>query len=92
MKENLRAARIHDYFSIEYFCCAGRQWLRGILQRVEMPPTWTRFSTCWQLLNETGDTQVEHEELMGGEGGTGTVLDNFTDGDYRVPSEAILPH
>ena len=92
VKENLRAARIHDYFSIEYFCCAGRQWLRGILQRVEMPPTWTRFSTCWQLLNETGDTQVEHEELMGGEGGTGTVLDNFTDGDYRVPSEAILPH
>ena len=34
------------------------------------------------VLNETGDTQVE---LMGGEGGSGSVLDSFEDGDYRVP-------
>ena len=88
--ENLKAARIHDYFSIEYFCYAKRQWLRGILQQVEVPPSCTRFSTYWQLLNETGDTQLElapGEDDLGG-----SVLDNFMDGDYRVPSEAILPH
>ena len=90
VKENLKAARIHDYFSIEYFCYAKRQWLRGILQQVEVPPSCTRFSTYWQLLNETGDTQLElapGEDDLGG-----SVLDNFMDGDYRVPSEAILPH
>ena len=83
-------AKIHDYFSIEYFCFDKKQWLRGILQQVEVPPSCTRFSTYWQLLNETGDTQLE---LAPGEGDLpGSVLGNFTDGDYRVPSEAIVPH
>ena len=75
---------MHDYFSIEYrnLTASGYEWRRGILQQVEKPPSYTNWSTCWQLLNETGDTQVE---LMGGEGGSGSVLDSFEDGDYRVP-------
>ena len=71
---------MHDYFSIEYreHTASGYEWLRGILQQLEKPPSYTNWSSCWQLLNETGDTQVE---LIGGE----SVLDNFEDGDWRVP-------
>ena len=61
--ENLKAARMNEYFSIEYRLPQTEEWLRGILQRVEVPPNCTLGGTHWQVLNETGDKQLA--ELAG---------------------------
>ena len=78
--ENLKAARMHEYFAIEYRKPHTEEWLRGILQRVEVPACWTLGGTNWQLLNETGDKQLEEE--LAGERSDG-VYEQFLDRNLR---------
>ena len=86
--ENLKAARMNEYFSIEYRLPHTEEWLRGILQRVEVPPNCTLGGTHWQVLNETGDKQLES---LPGERCQG-LYECFLEKDFRVPSEAIEEH
>ena len=86
--KTLEAAHVGDCFSMEFINYDDSlQWTAGILERIEMPSTWTRGTSCWRVLHQTGDAVFE--PMVPFDGGTGSVSQNFLDDDYRVgPSGA----
>ena len=79
--KTLKAAHVGDCFSMEFLDLEFYQtWTAGILEQIEMPSTWTRGTSCWRLLNQTGDAMLE--PMIAFDGGPGSVSQNFLDDDY----------
>eukprot|EP00964_Phaeocystis_antarctica_P121927 scaffold85600_cov52-Phaeocystis_antarctica.AAC.1 len=81
---------MNEYFAIEHRQPHTEEWLPAILQRVEVPSSWTLGGANWRLLNETGDKQLDE---LAGERCEG-VYERFLerDFDFRVPAEAIVQY